>query len=197
MLEENQIKKYWHKRSEEQGEKTVGFNNDPITKQNYRYAKRMDFIFQHVPTNLKTLDYGCGIGRYAPKFPFYIGMDITYNLVTIAKDNNPDKRFVVIPSPCIPDDVSMKHTELFFTATVLQHCSDEVVRNILSNLPDVSMIALYENNHVKESKHVKGRTTREYWELLPKNLRKDIRRRESYSHVIHGERHTLSIFYVK
>lgn len=197
MLEEQHIKNYWHKRSAEQGERTVGFSGESMTKQNYRYKKRMDFIFRHVPTNLKTLDYGCGIGRYAHKFPFYIGMDITYNLIVIAKGNYPDKKFLVIPDPCIPSDVSLKHTELFFTATVLQHCSDEVVKKILSNLPDVEMIALYENNHVKESKHVKGRTSAEYWGLLPERLRKSIRMRDSYSHLIHEEKHTLSIFYVK
>lgn len=68
MLKENEVKNYWNIRYQQQDERAVGFWESSIEEQNKRYEIRKTFISTLCPTNLKTLDYGCGIGRYADFF---------------------------------------------------------------------------------------------------------------------------------
>lgn len=185
-ISEEKIQKYWDDRAEQQGANTVGFNGAKNQDANYKIRK--DFIFNHVPKDLSTIDYGCGIGRYADCFESYMGLDITQSLLNIAIKDNPGKYFKRIKLY----DQLKEPFDLLFTATVLQHNSNYVVENIFKNLPEFKVLAFYENDQV-QSGSVKGRSALEYVHLAAS--RWSIKEHESYSHVIHGEKHTLTILY--
>src|SRR5436190_1485775 len=72
MLEEEQVRPYWEARSSHQGARTVGFANSAMDVQDEHHQQRREFIFAHCPRHLPTLDYGCGIGRYAEEFDTYM-----------------------------------------------------------------------------------------------------------------------------
>jgi SAM-dependent methyltransferase len=191
LLKDN-IAMYWRRRAREQGLRTVGLGGASLEEQDGMYAVRRDFIFKHCPTDLETLDYGCGIGRYADMFRDYEGQDITGELIDLAKQNHPDKKFVLVddPSPQFENG-----PELFFTSTVLQHCDLTVVAEILHSLKQSSTlkaVCLYENaQRGLKKQHVIGRTFLEYAYYLDDYL--GIKEMVAASHVIHGERHDLLV----
>ena len=80
--------------------------------------------------------------------------------------------------------------ELFFTATVLQHCPLDAVARIFLALSQtrVSVVSLYENCGGKvRSPHVEGRSSRVYLDLLSQHVQVC-----SYTEnvqCIHGEEH--------
>jgi SAM-dependent methyltransferase len=192
MLEEEKIVGYWENRAKAQGAGTVGFGNQPLAAQDLMYNERKRFILKTCPSDLKTLDYGCGIGRYADCFPKYMGVDITDELLILAKKRNPGKKFVRQKSS-IPD-FSRINFELFFTSTVLQHCSEDVVLKILSAVAkrkDSGIhLCLYENSDERvNSAHVKGRSPEVYVAMLSKLFKIEEVRVDS--HVVHGEKHSI------
>lgn len=194
-IEIGSIKKYWEDRANRQGYLTVGTSIDEFY-QDEEYKEKQDFIFSHLPINLRTLDYGCGVGRYSKFFDKYLGVDITKPLLNIAKQMNPDKDYVLMETPY---DINMKYDfELFFTSTVLQHNSDDVVSKLFFEISQIKKrylcLAFYENSIIEESYHVKGRNMFDYKKLL--SLFFDIQSFEYYPHIVHGEEHTLSIFTV-
>jgi hypothetical protein len=115
-----------------------------------------------------TLDYGCGIGRNSVLFKSkYVGMDMTKELLDIAKFKNPDKEFSYISTPYIPETFIGEWVEQFFTATVLQHCDDGLVGKIFKSFYDskpinIRQIVLYENSSKFIKPHVIGRQPIEY-----------------------------------
>lgn len=199
-LNEQNILSYWQKRATSQGERTVGNGGLPMSVQDKEYEEKAKHVFSVCPQNLYTLDYGCGIGRYAPFFERYAGGDITESLLAIARSRNPEKRFFNLTSPIghgIPDDVAGQ-TELLFFSTVLQHCSDEVCLKILSSvipaLPKLKAVFMYENSVVGESWHVKGRGWGDYGSLL--NRAGQYHSSIFFSeHKVHNEEHCASIFW--
>lgn len=184
----NNIIDYWKDRYKDQGFLTVG-NDRTMEGQNLEYKIKEDFIFSYCPTKLSTLDYGCGVGRYCYKFDKYIGVDVTEQAVELAKKHNDKADFRLINLGEI-----VGYFDLFFTSTVLQHCSDEIVENIISNIQKYKIrgvtFCLYENSEKGESFHVKGRDL-EYKEMISKYF--DIKDYKSYTHTIHNENHTLHL----
>jgi len=189
-IQKEDIKKYWSERSSVQGARTVGFANSPTHIQDNNYKIRKEFIFKVCPKNLKTLDYGCGIGRYSKEFDNYLGVDVCENLINIAKNDNSEKEYFLVEEPAkIPDFFC---PELFFTATVLQHNSDEVVEELFKNLSLVCKsdiyFSIYENSQAN-GKTIKSRSSKDYCSIISKyfKLHSDGNCR---THNIHGENHS-------
>lgn len=177
---------YWNDRYSKQGALTVG-TSSTIELQDNEYKIKEDFIFSHCPTNLKVLDYGCGIGRYAHKFKDYVGVDISSEAIKIAKKLNPNKKFY--------NGIKKRYgINMFFTATVLQHCNDKIVNDIFYSLSlykkDITIV-LYENDTDGESYHVKGRTPNDYKNIIEKFFK--VKKFEYFSHIVHNEKHSLTI----
>jgi len=61
--------------------------------------REMEFLFDRVDKNDKVLDLGCANGRFYPLFEKkeadYYGIDLSSNLIKIAKDKYPQARFSV------------------------------------------------------------------------------------------------------
>lgn len=192
MLEENKVKEYWDNRSKQQGKGTVGFCNVPLSEQDKNYEMRKEFIFRICPNSVPTLDYGCGVGRYSQCFSDqYLGVDVCETLLDIAEEENKNKEFLLLGDPRLPRDFSFEFL-LFFTATVLQHNSDGVVRDIFSSLRDscpqnkLVFFSIYENSFANGDT-IKGRSCQEYSEIISEffSVISPIYR----SHSIHGEKH--------
>lgn len=187
-ISKNGVKKYWDQRSLRQGPLATGEGTDMLI-QEMQHVDRSLFIQPHIRTDLKTLDYGCGLGRFSLMFLNYIGCDITQSFLDYAKSTKPQKTFIKIEVGEVPN----VDFEVFFTCTVLQHNSDEMVWEIFKKLPKGIFLYLYENNEPGTSLHVKGRSPQDYFQLLL-DAKHDPVLHDSREHTIHGEKHTLSIF---
>ena len=189
MLSRKEIKPYWDQRSAEHGAGTVGFMN-----RTDEYDEKFDFILQHINPELSTLDYGCGVGLYAQHFDSYIGLEITRNLWGIAIDRNPEKDFVLLDEPGIPEGLTFK-PEQVFTATVLQHNSDEVVDEIFKSFKRFDYpvtYSFYENSEKRKSGgHMAFRQPADYIDMLSKY--KEIKNAKFFEHNVHGENHAITI----
>jgi len=189
--------KYWNLRALQQGKLTVGFAGTPIAEQDKRYKIRSEFIMSHVDTDLATLDYGCGVGRYSKFFDKdrYLGVDITKQLLDIAIEENPEYSYRLLTSPTL--GTVLPDIEQFFTATVLQHNTDETVRCIFDSLSRYTLktIAIYEstmNMHNLANSHMHFRSIDEYYRLVNEYF--NIKERVNYTHIIHGSEHSLMIY---
>lgn len=201
-LEGNKIKKYWDDRSSWQGDRTVGFGNQPMTVQDTNYRQRYEFVVPFLNNKIMTLDYGCGIGRYTDFFSpnLYIGVDVCETLLKTAKRNNPDYSFLYIPDGKMPEQSSLteyKPVAQVFTATVLQHNSDNQVLEIFKSwkphLESNCTFIFYENCHnTKDKKHIAFRQPDKYRELVGKIFK--IMTWKNKKHVIHGEEHAIMQF---
>lgn len=203
-LDLEKVKDYWKKRATEQEERTVGFCGADLEQQVKNYQERKEFIFKYLPDDKFTLEFGCGIGRYRDMFKSYIGCDITEDLIEMARKRNPFfTGFHLLEQPYLTEDCIdvevRQNIEMIFTATVLQHNSDNAVHKIIDSFRNAfrlkCIFAFYENNHNIRSAHVKSRTSTEYKDIVDKYY--DILDWKHYGHIIHGERHTLSIFKVR
>ena len=194
MLKYEQVSEYWNNRSGRQGKATVGFSQNTLSQQDAEYKEKIDFVLSNLlPFDGVTLDYGSGVGRFANVFDNYLGAELTQNLYNIALNDYPDKEFIKVNSPFeLPD----KPFDQVFTSTVLQHNHDDSVDGFFKALSEtsVSRVVLYENDHAR-APHCVGRTTEQYASLLGKHF--EVETLISVSHVVHGEKHTLSIFDIK
>lgn len=202
-IEYDKVKEYWGQRAKEQGKGTVGFANRPLNIQDEEYNERFEFIIPKINTELITLDYGCGVGRYSKFFKpdKYVGVDITQDLLNIAKEENSEYKYVLQTTPdlsCIGDI----NFQQFFSATVLQHNSDEGVDKILFSLrklvSDKTSIILYENTFNypnSEGRHIKFRSVDEYKRFVETYF--IVENFQFFTHIIHGEEHSLIIFNCK
>lgn len=194
MLDRTTLHAYWAKRAAVQGARTVGFGNHDEAAQDAQYADRRRFIFESAGCirNLPTLDFGCGIGRYAAMFDTYLGMDITPALLSIAIERHPEKQFRHLEGIGLPADLGYKF-EMFFTATVLQHNPDDVVldifRSALAHGRSKLLFALYENVEA-HNHHMFGRTGDEYAGLMRQLT--SVQSCSSLTHTIHGELHAFT-----
>jgi SAM-dependent methyltransferase len=197
-LEGNKIKEYWDKRSSLQGDRTVGFGNQPITVQDENYRQRYEFVVPCLDNNRMTLDFGCGIGRYTDFFKpeKYIGVDVCLNLLERAQENNTDYKFVYIPNGVI-ETLDTEPIEQVFTATVLQHNSDRQVIEILKSwkpyVSNICCFVLYENCHnVNDADHIAFRQPERYKDLISEVF--EVTAWAYRIHVIHGEEHSVMSF---
>lgn len=195
MLKEDQVHDYWQRRAAEHGTRAVGFINSPLDFQSKIHEQRMRFIFPNCPHSLRTLDFGCGTGNFTDCFESYLGVDISENIISFAKEAHPEKSFILLEQP-VPSEkvISLFKPELFFSATVLQHNSDDLVRKIFKSMAHVGqdmMFSIYENSHAILKSHIKGRLPEEYLAFLGESF--DVLESRSFSHYIHGEKHTLTV----
>lgn len=167
MLPENKVIAYWKKRVGDQGERATGHVDCTLKDQRKFSDVVRDFIRSHCPTDLITLDYGCGTGRYADLFDEYIGYDITQQLIDIAKKNHPAKKFFVGNTPYLCE---FGHDyEMILTVTVLQHNSDDLVKKILQSIRQNAvgpLIFCLLENTTAEAEHCVGRSPDRYLKLL-------------------------------
>jgi len=196
----DRIKQYWDDRSAEQKARTVGPQGSSLIQQNRIYQERVDFMRHRVPFTQYALDFGCGIGRYSRLFDpgRYLGVDICENLLNYAKDHNPQYRYQLLSQPILAD-IDFEFN-VFFTSTVLQHNDDESVRNILESVKTYGdnnlMLCLYENTSENPDKpHICFRSVKRYIELIRDVIVVDSY--ESWSHISHGEQHSLIVIETK
>ena len=173
----DRVIQYWNYRVAQQGKGTVGFNNIPIADQDKNYDIRSGFIMSHVDADLFTLDYGCGVGRYSQFFDKdkYLGVDITKQLLDIAIDENAGYDYILLSSPSLTG-VSLS-IDQFFTATVLQHNTNETVRTIFDGLSKCNLrsIVLYESTMDMPNKagsHMNFRSVDDYYNLVSEYFNK-------------------------
>ena len=193
MLKKNLVKDYWNKRSASQGKATVGYGGHNLKQQDLEYEQKIHFVSSNVAIDEGvTLDYGCGVGRFAKVFKSYVGSDITENLLNIAKDEHPNLTFIRVESPFEIPEIEF---DRFFTSTVLQHNDDDSIHQLFKELSktDVKEIVLYENTEAK-APHCVGRTSKDYLDIIIKYL--SVSLASSVSHTVHGQKHTLSVFKV-
>lgn len=198
MYTQEEQKKYWYDRATKLGETAVGYGDQNIQVQNALYDKRKQFIFKYVSRLAATIDYGCGIGRYTPEFlGNYVGLDMTKVLLDIAQHANPKNSFKLIHgiTPIEEDFLALGgKLDQFFTATVLQHCSDSVVSDILERLFNSGQrdftFYLYENSMPFHKPRVQGRYPEKYHKFI-REAGFSIIDWEFYSHDLKGEEHSL------
>lgn len=196
ILTEQELKDYWKHRAQKNKERSVGFRNRPLDKQKLEYVEKKKFIFKYCPKSYITLDYGCGVGRYAGEFSNYLGVDITKELLDIAKKQHPKKDFLLLQELCLPEKLEFDF-ELFLTATVLQHNPDDVVKKIFESVaklkPSNILFCLYENSQVV-THHVQARNSEDYVALVSNYF--EIKGYASYKHKVHNEEHILTLIRV-
>jgi len=203
MLNEKDSVIYWYDRAREAGAAAVGFNAKDLEKQETQYEAKERFVMKYVNSDLTTLDYGCGIGRWAKYWAInrYMGVDVTRSLLNIAWDQNPNHYFFHIQRPYLEDYAVRLEgdTQQIFTSTVLQHCDDSLVKLIMESwmkwVPTVKTFAFYEINNGKTKTHVLGRPTFRYRQLLHASGF-EVKSDSSSTHFVHGEAHTLSLIEV-
>ena len=172
MLNEEKSMEYWKNHSAKLGERAVGFGDKDMNQQDAIYKIVKEFIFRYVDFRLDTLDYGCGIGRHTPNFTGkYLGIDMTENMIYMANKRNPGRHYIWNNSPYLNDEnIDFTWIEQFFTATVLQHCDDDLVKKILESLHYQKRkgftFALYENSAGFKKPHVIGRNPNEYVKFM-------------------------------
>lgn len=189
-----EIPSYWTRRAQQYTEKGNWGPGAATPEQHVeQVAVRADFIFSTCPRNLRTVDYGCGIGRYAQYFPpsQYRGLDISTPYLDIARKENPEHRFLQLGSPSWTEAWDWDF-ELFFTATVLQHCSDTVIDGLLASLAakkrDKFTLSLYEYANPKWiSRQTIGRPAHEYTAMVAKHFQ--VLGSGTQSHMIHAACH--------
>lgn len=190
-LSEDIIIEYWKDRSNKQGIRTVGHANSSIESQKIEYQNKQKFISKYINPELKTLDYGCGVGRHSILFNKnkYVGVDITENLLNLAIQLNDGYKYKLIE---LYGNIQDKFEQIF-TSTVLQHCDDKVVSKIIQSFRNViqkkGILVFYENSQVKAD-HVNGRSPLEYVNLT--NHHFDVINVETSSHIVHGEEHSIT-----
>lgn len=191
-LNYNEAKQYWQERSSQQKELTVGFgSNKTIAAQDDEYNTKINFVKPYLDIHLPTLDYGCGIGRWSHLFNNYLGVDLTENLINIARERHVNKKYLLLEEPTLT--TLDFHFSQFFTSTVLQHCDDNLVSCIIKSLYNLKHddlnIILYENTHVQAS-HVNGRSPETYKNMFERYFK--IKAFEFNSHYVHGEEHSVT-----
>jgi len=163
-LSEDGVRTYWKNRAKKDGIRATGRYSCTLAEQDKRYRVQKKFVFAYCPRHLRTLDYGCGIGRYAEDFEYYLGVDFTESLLAIARERCPGAKFLKLNSSFLDCELDFG-PELIFTSCVLQHNQDDVVLKIFESfVPIVKgdiMFGLYENTEI-QSGHMRGRTGEEY-----------------------------------
>lgn len=197
-LKESIIKEYWKGRYTAQGGLACGFAGRAVEFQQALLGERIMFFRKHLPLDLVTLDYGCGTGAYCELFMQhkYLGADIARSAIELARVSHKDYRFlhlegIYLSMRCIP-------AEMIFTATVLQHCNDALVRVVLKELArhiKPKVIAIYEADNGKEVAHCVGRGSSQYVTLVREYFAGYVKH-TSHSHTVHGEQHTLTIIHL-
>lgn len=190
------VKQYWRDRFRNQKGIAVGFAGKPKAHQEQILREKKEFILPKIDTNLKTIDYGCGIGLFSSMFDAgkYLGLDITQEFIDLAKQSNPEHQYLLLDSPFMGSMDLNFDIDLFFTANVLQHNCDYIVAELFKNLKSIKhedfTLALYENTHrFVNTHHMCFRTPDDYLSFASEHF--CIKNHEIFTHRIHGEDHSL------
>jgi len=191
-LSEKGVQSYWKDRANRDGIRTTGHCNFTLAGQDERYKIQKKFVFVHCPRNLKTLDYGCGIGRFAEDFEHYLGVDFTGSLLTIARERCPEAKFLKLNSSFLDCELDFI-PELIFTSCVLQHNPDDIVFKIFESFVPIVKgditFGLYENTEI-QSGHMRGRKAEDYVGMVSAYFK--IYEWESHSHRM-SEEHAFTL----
>lgn len=203
-LSEERAYDYWINRFDNQKESVVDFVKHDRGQAEDLFQERVRFFFEgevSCPRNLRTLDFGCGIGRYSIFFDKYLGLDLNDKIVECASAGHPDKSFCIYEKENrgntvfhFNEQVKQFNPQLFFTSTVLQHCNDNFVLRIFNSLYSIMReneftFFLYENDQVQQS-HVCGRPPDRYAKMIGYFF--GIKEVQTKSHIVHGEKHTIT-----
>jgi SAM-dependent methyltransferase len=206
-LSKEVVKDYWEQRALRQGELVVGYGgHKKIQEQDQEYKVKIDFVKPILNPNLQTLDYGCGIGRWSSLFrKQYLGVDITERVLDFARKRNPNKKYLQLKNPFITlSDVEitkfLENTEQFFTSTCLQHCSDDLVYQVLLSVKKYAKkkmnLVFYEASNIGGVNHCKGRSFSDYLEVVS-NIWGDVESSKTLQHIVHGQPHSVHKIVVK
>ena len=191
-LDEKGAKNYWRDRAKRDGVRATGHCGYSLAGQDDRYKIRKNFIFSYCPKHLRTLDFGCGIGRYASDFKNYLGVDFTESLLIIAKKRCPEVKFLLLDRPYVDCELDFD-PELIFTSCVLQHNPDNVVLKIFKSFAAIVKknitFGFYENTEIQTGS-MRGRTGEEYMEMISAFFHID--KWESHAHRM-SEEHAFTL----
>jgi len=97
----------------------------------------LNFIKEHIKNQDKILDFGCGNGRLSELFEGkdyeYVGVDISNELLKIARKKYPDKEFILIDkeNELLFEDGSF---DKIFSVAVFHHFNPEMTKQALKEL---------------------------------------------------------------
>lgn len=151
MVEKYHPQKYWTEvakriRQRENGKNVIAGDDEPY----YRYKrKRFLDLFHSIDfSNKSVLEIGCGPGGnllevLAKKPAKLIGVDISEEMVSLAKNKLPQEvKIIKIDGTKLPFDDHF--FDIVFTATVLQHNTDEaMLRKLMKEISRVSSDKVY------------------------------------------------------
>ena len=166
---------YWDERAKQFGILAVG-NSSWDEKRYEEVTKRVTkFLLPHMPNPngvKRLLDFGCGVGRLGSflvklyGFDSYTGIDLSPELLKMARKRHPRLRFLQVSSKFPFAD---KVFDLVLSCTVLQHIADDVEFTIaIQELARVARkhLVVYENTTTKlkpkDYYHLKFRPVEEY-----------------------------------
>lgn len=176
----NEYKNYWITRAKKCQETTVGCAGYDIDKLNQVTKDWIQFFKKywaalHQEPSCKTLDFGCGIGRFTKYLPGQVlGIDMTQELINIAIRDNPDITFNHYDGENLPYENYSYHN--VWSCTVLQHIViDSVLRKIASEIDRILVrngrVLLIENtSKLPNAPHIIFRSAQEYCDIFPKNF---------------------------
>lgn len=156
----DKYKEHWNNRCKKYGYDAVGVIGTKGGVQEEQYRKTIDFLMGKIPTDKKVLDYGCGVGKLSHLFKaaLYIGVDISEEMLSIAKQKNPEYTYRL--------NTRLPKTDITFIANVLQHNPDDVVKKIRFKSPEMYIYELKEGG--KDKEFLYHRSIKDYEKLLGK-----------------------------
>ena len=187
------VKEYWSNRYAKQGYLTTGFNGHNEKQMEQNYNERIEFIQHKINWKIDAeliLDFGCGVGRYFPMlegYGNYYGYDVNQWAIDLCNNklSRLDKSELEFNNEFSNEEPESCTT--LFTSTVLQHNTDEEVLRILTKYKSAEVFLLYEFTGKSNAPHMASRSVEDYERLSGKELK------EFYSHITHGEQHSLII----
>lgn len=149
-------KDFWKKRLQQAYERghlhySIYLCPPPMWENIYHEHKKI--LEKEVEKGAKVLDAGCGYGRMASLFEHYTGVDLSPDLLNIAREKNPDKEFIEANLEELP--FRDKHFDVAFTvsirAMVIGNLGEEAWLKIEKELKRVAkklIILEYEEPHI-------------------------------------------------
>lgn len=183
MLSKDKALKYWQNRYKQYGDLTTGHKRHNKEQNAKYYEDKIAFIKPRLPKDMESVyDYGCGNPpRLREMFIDFVGNYDNYTGYDLISGEKP----------------YLNSKETFFTANVLQHNSDDSVLEVLKIASKSKYVILYEatvesygDRIVQE--HCISRYVKDYQEMVNKTCEKLLV--NVYSHLIHGQHHSLMIF---
>ncbi len=170
MKDMEEYKKYWEDRSARQGELTVGhnsWNNEEFIAKQKEWINRFEPYWATLKRDGNTLDFGCGSGRLTKHLPGKVyGLDMTKNLIDIAKENDPDSNYIHYDGKTLPFED--EYFDSVWTCTVLQHIVlpehfVEITKQLGRKVKKGGKLLMFENAALIPNKiHITFRNLNEY-----------------------------------